>query len=560
VEVALSYVDVWGKTQEVDPETRAALLKALGPKKSGLKKNLLPRPQSCYQPEFLERGGRTWGFAVQLYGLRSARNWGIGDFGDLRALIETSAALGAGLVGLNPLHAAHLSPYSPSSRHALNPLYIDVEALPEFSANARARRLVASRSFQARLKKLRGAKLVDYEGVRRAKHEVFESLFPEGRNRGPHTTFALFEALAEKFGGNWQEWPREYRHPRSAAVGRFARANARRVGFHAWLQRRAREQLDAAQKRALELGMPVGLYVDLALGADRGGAEVWSDQGAYALSASSGAPPDGFNPRGQDWGLPPYSPRALRARNFRPFAELLRANMPEGGALRIDHVMSLARLYWIPLGAKPDRGGYVSYPLRELLAVLAAESRKRRCLVIGEDLGTVPAELRAALAEAGVLSYRPLIFARAAPRDFPRDALACVSTHDLPTWRGYWAARDLELRERIGLTVDSKRESRQRKADQASLTATLRREGLDRTARSAHAFLARTLCKLVAVQPEDVLGALEQANLPGTITEHPNWRRKLPLALERWSADARFAALRDAFGAGKPIADPARRR
>jgi (1->4)-alpha-D-glucan 1-alpha-D-glucosylmutase len=200
--------------------------------------------------------------------------------------------------------------------------------------------------------------------------------------------------------------------------------------------------------------MPVGLYVDLALGADRGGAEVWSDPQAYAMSVSTGAPPDEFNPRGQDWGLPPYSPRALRAKRFRPFAELLRANMPRGGALRIDHVMALMRLYWIPVGAGADRGGYVSYPLRELLAVLAAESRRNRCMVIGEDLGTVPPQVREALAAAGVLSYRPLLFARRPPREFPRDALVCVSTHDLPTWRGYWAGNDLKMRKRVGLTVD----------------------------------------------------------------------------------------------------------
>src|SRR6185369_4913426 len=206
---------------------------------------------------------------------------------------------------------------------------------------------------------------------------------------------------------------------------------ARRIAFHGWLQHVAREQLDAVQARALELGMPVGLYVDLALGADRGGAEVWSDPDAYAMTVSTGAPPDEFNPRGQDWGLPPYSPRALKRSGCAPFEALLRANMPEGGALRLDHVMALMRLFWIPRGAKPERGGYVSYPFRELLAVLARESRRRRCLVVGEDLGTVPKPLRAALAEAGVLSYRPLLFEKdakgeyLAPRAYPRDALVC---------------------------------------------------------------------------------------------------------------------------------------
>ncbi|OAI51140.1 hypothetical protein AYO46_08670 [Betaproteobacteria bacterium SCGC AG-212-J23] len=536
VEVAPSYVDVWGRTKEVDPETRAALVRALGPRASAGKFSF--SPGKCYQPEFLERG-RTWGFALQLYGVRSARNWGIGDFGDLRRVVEIAAKLGAGIVGLNPLHATGLSPYSPSSRHALNPLYIELEA--------------------AGPKKLRDTELVDYPAVRKAKYAAFESIFRKiSFSEKPKHDFALFEALREALGDDWRRWPEEYRSPASPAVKRFAARNARRVSFHAWLQALARKQLDAVQARALKLGMPVGLYVDLALGADRGGAEVWSDPQAYAMTVSTGAPPDEFNPRGQDWGLPPYSPRALRARRFRPFGELLRANMPRGGALRIDHVMALMRLYWIPVGAKADRGGYVSYPLRELVAVLAEESRRNRCMVIGEDLGTVPPEVREALSAAGVLSYRPLLFERTPPAEFPRDALVCVSTHDLPTWRGYWSARDLKLRERAGLTVDADKEKNQRKKDQAGLAALLAREGLDTSVRSAHAFIARTPSKLVVVQPEDVFGAREQANLPGTVAEHPNWRRKLPVPIEEWAADARVAGLRELFSPKKAIADPGR--
>jgi (1->4)-alpha-D-glucan 1-alpha-D-glucosylmutase len=275
------------------------------------------------------------------------------------------------------------------------------------------------------------------------------------------------------------------------------------------------------QAHALALGMPVGLYVDLALGADRGGAEVWSDPQAYAMTVSTGAPPDEFNPKGQDWGLPPYSPRALRAKRFRPFAELLRANMPRGGALRIDHVMALMRLYWIPLGAKADRGGYVSYPLRELVAVLAEESRRNRCMVIGEDLGTVPPEVRDALSAAGVLSYRPLLFRapaaggisarRAGLRQHPRPA-------DLARLLGgprSQAARAHRPDRGRG------KEKNQRKKDQASLAALLAREGLDTSVRSAHAFIARTPSKLAVVQPEDLFEALEQANLPARSTSIP---------------------------------------
>jgi (1->4)-alpha-D-glucan 1-alpha-D-glucosylmutase len=297
----------------------------------------------------------------------------------------------------------------------------------------------------------------------------------------------------------------------------------------------------------------VGLYFDLALGADRGGAEVWSEKAAYATGASIGAPPDEFNPRGQDWGLPPYSPRALRAAGYRPFVELLRANMPQGGALRLDHVMALARLYLIPAGHKPDQGGYVHYPLEDLLGLLAQESRRDRCMVIGEDLGTVTPELRNALNEAGVLSYRPLLFEKdpsgefRAPAAYPRDALTCVSTHDLPTWRGFWEGHDLALREKFGLTVDPGKERGQREQDKARLARALERDGFETTAAGAHAFLARTPSKLLMVQPEDVFELVEQANLPGTVDQHPNWRRKLPVSVERWKSDPRVQRLADAM-------------
>src|SRR5262245_2025840 len=526
-EVASSYLDVWGRERTIEPEVRAALLKAMGPARKAGKVEL--EGGRCHQPEVLERQ-RLWGFMTQLYGVRSGRNWGIGDFTDLKNLIEIAARLGAAVVGVNPLHASQGSPYSPSSRHALNVLYIDVEAVAGFRENAKLRK---------RAQALRDSALVDYEAVRRLKLQVLEGLFPGKPVRLPTRVlrdFARFEALREKFGGGWQDWPEGLRDPDSREVKAFAKKHARRVAFHAWLQSIARRQLDAAQRHAHELGMPLGLYVDLALGADRGGAEVWSDQDAYAVGASCGAPPDEFNPLGQDWGLPPYSPRALRAKAYRPFIDLLRANMPVGGALRMDHVMALSRLWWIPRGEKAGRGGYVHYPFRELLAVLAAESRRARCLVIGEDLGTVTREVRSALNEAGVLSYRPLLFQQ---ENFPRDALVCVTTHDLPTWRGFWGAHDLKLRRELGLTVDYEKELAAREADKQKLA----RAGLDSSPRSAHAYIAKTPCQLAMVQPEDVFELVEQANLPGTVAEHPNWRRKLPLALERWTADERVSSI-----------------
>ncbi|HLS85138.1 MAG TPA: malto-oligosyltrehalose synthase [Burkholderiales bacterium] len=565
-EIAESYVDVWGRSRTIDPQTLQSLSRALGPARPRRRAPSLEKDARCYEPPIFEAGGRAWGITVQLYGLRSERNWGIGDFADLRALVGIAAGLGAAAVGVSPLHASSgASPYSPSSRHALNVLYIDVESVPGYDECPPARKLVQSPAFQRKLKKLRDAPLVDHAGVASLKLPVLEILFERSRNarskRGKRLedfrrsstrgvrAYALFEALREKFGGGWQRWPEAYRKPDSKAVKAFARRHAKRVDFHLWLQAIAREQLDAAQARARALGMPIGLYVDLALGADAGGAEVWGDQAAYALEASIGAPPDEFNPAGQDWGLPPYSPRALQASAYRPFVELLDSNMPEGGALRMDHVMALSRLWWIPRGNQPEAGGYVRYPFEELLAVLARESRRRRCMVVGEDLGTVPGELRSALSAANVLSYRPLFFEKDGkggylpPQDYPRNALTCVSTHDLPTWKGYFEANDIALRESLGLGGEPEKERAQREADKARLAEALAREGLEPTAACAHLFLALTPCKLLMVQPEDVFELGEQANLPGTIDQHPNWRRKLPVPIERWREDPRVAAL-----------------
>ena len=360
-EIAPSYLDVWQREHKLDPETRRTLEKALGPQPKGKIPPVRIERAPCRQPEVLAGGGRIWGFMVQLYGIRSERNWGVGDFTDLRTLVELAASLGAGIVGVNPLHAAYVSPYSPSSRHALNTVYLDIESIPEFANCREAQGLTKSRAFLSRLLQLRKAELVDYDGVRAAKNEVLEKLyacfredrarrrrFSEWHAKSPKELrdYALYEALREELGsGGWQSWPKEYHDPGSPAVRRFAKTKQERVEFYAYLQWNARLQLDLVQRRAQELGMPVGLYFDLALGADRGGAEVWSDAEAYATEASIGAPPDEFNPRGQDWGLPPYSPRALRAAGYGPFIDLLRANMPQGGALRLDHVMALARLY-----------------------------------------------------------------------------------------------------------------------------------------------------------------------------------------------------------------------
>jgi (1->4)-alpha-D-glucan 1-alpha-D-glucosylmutase len=315
-EVLGSYVDVFGNEKAIDPDTRQALERALGKRRPARGKPAAAGGR-CHQPEALERGARLWGFGVQVYGLRSARNWGIGDFGDLRALAALAARHGAALIGVSPLHATEGSPYSPSSRHALNWRYLDVEAVPGYSASSKARARVASAAFQKRLKALRDAELVDYQGVGRAKLEVLQLLFDASPFNGDSLpeavrAYALFEALREKLGAPWQSWPKAYHDPESKEVASFRKKNLKRVQFHEYLQLEARRQLDAVQAYARQQGMPIGLYVDLALGADAGGAELWADRDSYALGVSCGAPPDEFNPRGQDWGLPPFSPRGIQ--------------------------------------------------------------------------------------------------------------------------------------------------------------------------------------------------------------------------------------------------------
>ncbi|HSD59808.1 MAG TPA: malto-oligosyltrehalose synthase [Burkholderiales bacterium] len=566
---------------------------------------IIVAPGRCYQPEAVSGEGRAWGPAVQLYAVRSRRNWGMGDFSDLHTILEFAAGAGAGIVGVNPLHALrpsepeHASPYGASSRQFLNTLYIDVEAVADFAECEEARRSMKAPEFQARLRALRGAELVDYAGVAAAKMPVLERLYRHFREHhlepdtGRGRAFrefqaaggealrglAAYEALQEHFRRadpalwGWPVWPKPYRDPRSPEVAALVAERQERVEFHEYLQWQARLQLEACGRRSRELGLGVGLYGDLAVGVERGGAEAWQHQELYAFGASVGAPPDEFNLHGQDWGLPPLIPRRLREAAYEPFIALLRVNMRCFGALRIDHVMGLMRLFWIPAGASPVQGAYVHYPFGDLLGILALESQRNRCMVVGEDLGTVPDEVRAALAPMGVLSYRPFYFERepdgafSPPAAYPRDALVTVSTHDLPTLSGYWQGRDLDLRTAFGLFPSEELKHAQmvgRARDRAELLIALEREGLlpagasvhpvanpvmaPELARAVHVYLARAPSRLLVVQPEDVLGQVDQVNLPGSRQEqHPNWRRKLALDLEEWPGDSRVQALAQAL-------------
>jgi (1->4)-alpha-D-glucan 1-alpha-D-glucosylmutase len=570
---------------------------------------LIVVPDTCYSPPALQRGGRIWGAAAQLYGVRSGRNWGIGDFTDLATLVGLWSDQGADVVGVNPLHALfpheprHASPYSPSSRLFLDTLYLDVEAIAEFGECNEAATLAASPQFQARLAQLRNSELVDYVGVARAKSQMLEILYARFRSshllpmdergrafrefcsrRGKKLRLhALFEAIQEHLHSQdpatwgWPVWPEPLRDPAGPEVEHFAVAHAERVGYYEYLQWQADLQLAAVNALAIARRLGVGLYVDLAVSIDRAGAEAWTHQSVLALGASVGAPPDEFNMRGQNWGLPPLMPSRLREEAYAPFIDTLRANMRHAGALRIDHVMGMMRLFWVPDGRDASEGAYVRYPFGDLLGILALESQRHRCLVIGEDLGTVPDEVRTALAAAGVLSYRLLYFERAAddafkpPAAYPAQALVAASTHDLPTLKGWWAGRDITVRDELGLFPSAATKGQQldlRKRDRGALLRALQSEGvlpgnipLDAEltpamsadlATAVQAFLARAASQVLVIQLEDVVGAVEQANLPATVDTQPNWRRKVPLALEHWPDDPRFVALADTLRRERP--------
>ena len=551
-------------------------------------------PQRCWFHPSLAAGERWWGCTIQLYALRSSRNWGIGDFGDLRRLAVTVARQGASFIGLSPLHALFphrpsvASPYSPSSRNAMNPIYIAVQALPELAACREAMALVDSESFQQRLRELRETDMVDYPGVLAAKEEVLSLLWPHfqlheidaqtergarfqafaQRRRETLGRHALFEALqAHLFAADdsvwgWPAWPQALRDPQGDAVRAFEREHASQVQFRLWLQWLAEEQLESAQQLARSSGMGVGLYCDLAVGVNEGGSDTWTHPQMYALGMHIGAPPDPLATSGQDWGLPPLNPVRLEAGRFRPFIETLRANMRHAGALRLDHVLGLMRLFW----TSSEGGTYVRYPLQALLGILALESHRHHCMVIGEDLGNVAPAMRHAMQDKSLLSYRPLFFERAddgafrPPSQWQAQALAVVSTHDLPTLRGFWRGEDIELLQQLHLYPDQASYDRSvinRVRDRAQLLLALEHESLlpagssvqttshaDATpalVEAVYGFLARTPSWLLGVQLEDVTGQLLQVNVPGTSEDmYPNWRRKISVPVEALGNDPRF--------------------
>jgi 4-alpha-glucanotransferase len=509
---------------------------------------------------------KVWVLAVQLYGVRSKRNWGHGDFTDLKNLIALAARVGAAGIGLNPLHALfddrpeQASPYSPNSRLFLNTLYIDLEAVPEFRE--------PTKEIAQAIARARDSDFIDYAAVAEAKTKALRLCFDRFRRSRSATRksafarfraergealarFSAFEALRRQHEGVWWDWPEQDRKPNAETLARIRRKAAREVEFVEYIQWLADDQLGECQAEARRRGMPIGLYIDLAVGVEPGGADAWAEQDSIVQRVEVGAPPDLLNTAGQAWGLAAFDPRALVAQGFEPFRLLLESAMRHAGAIRLDHVLGLNRLYLIPFGCRPDEGAYVRYPLEAMLAVVAIESARHKCLVIGEDLGTVPENLSARLADWGIWSYLVLLFERREggvfkqPGEYRANALATFSTHDLPTFTGWQTSHDLRVKRGLGLDPGETDDERDRAHWQfgealaeADVTSGRQAEFAD-----ALRFIARTPSRFLVVQIEDVLDVRDQPNVPGTMTEHPNWRQKLPVALEALAEDPRLEAL-----------------
>jgi 4-alpha-glucanotransferase len=525
---------------------------------------LIVAPPKAYRGDF-ERG---WLVAVQLYGVRSARNWGIGDFTDLEALIELARDLGADGVGLNPLHAlfddrpADCSPYSPNSRLFLNALYIDVEKIPGFQPGALADSAGA-------IARLRAGDIVDYKGVAELKWRALRAAFETFRahpaaggrqdfdafraERAPLLSrFACFEVLRHKFNKPWWEWPEQWRQPDEAqCAGLRQGADAAEVEFVEFVQWAADRQLRSCRDLAGQLGMKVGLYLDVAVGVQSDGFDAWNEQTAISRHLAVGAPPDPLNLAGQNWGLAGFNAAGLELQSFEPYREMLRASMRYAGAIRLDHVLGLKRLYLVPHGFAANNGVYVQMPFEALLAATAQESVAHRCVVIGEDLGTVPEGFREKIAEWGIWSYQVMMFERddhgafRGVDHYAPNALVTFNTHDLSTYAGWRSFSDLKLKRSLGIDPGESDDARWQAL--AMLSDLLRHHAIDRHDLYAVAgFLAKTRSRLLAISLEDMLGVIDQPNIPGTVNEHPNWRQRLPIAIDAIGAAIDVAALKTA--------------
>jgi 4-alpha-glucanotransferase len=496
---------------------------------------------------------RMWAIAVQLYGVRSLRNWGCGDFTDLAALVDLAADVGAAGIGLNPLHAlfddraSEASPYAPNSRLFLNPLYIDVDAVPEFPG-------LQAAGLKEEVERLRRQDIVDYDGVANAKmralnlaYEAFlrqgsierRQAFDHFREAGGSTLvrFGCFEWLRRKFGHPWWEWPHTWRRAEDEKLAALRQAESRSIGLFEFLQWLAHDQLDRCRAKSRERGLLLGLYLDIAVGVRSDGFDAWCDQDAVLSGMAVGAPPDALNTAGQNWGLAGFNPAGLEERQFEPFRRMLKASMCYAGAIRLDHVLGLKRLYLIPHGVRPSQGTYVHFPFEAMLAVAALSSQEYRCIVVGEDLGTIPENFRETLGDWGIWTYQVMLFERSStgaflpPRGYRENALVSFGTHDVATFAGWRDHHDLAVKRALGMDPGETDEQRHWALD--ALRHALQQHGLETADFAAVArYLADTPSRLLVISMEDVLGVRDQVNLPGTTHEHPNWRRRLPVALE----------------------------
>ncbi len=550
---------------------------------------LIVVPSRCVAPETRLRGRRGFGITANLYTVRSARNWGAGDFGDLGTIAEWLADQGGAFVGMNPLHALRnegydVSPYSPISRLFRNPLYLRVDAIPELAHDAEARARVASPELQGALAELRAADMLDYGRIMALRAPVLESLHRtfvrrevaggSARARGyarfvaredPQLTqFATFMAISEREGPDARRWPEELRDARSDAVARMRRELADRVDYHRWIQFEVDAQLGQAALDASRAGLTLGLYQDLAVGSAASGADVWANPELFVQGATVGAPPDMYSDEGQNWGLPAINPHVLRETGYDYWVRLLRAGFRHAGALRIDHALGLFRMFWVPLGWSARNGAYMTSFSEELFGIVALESARHDALVVGEDLGTVPPEVPRVLERWGVLGSTVQVFERdfftghfrGAPH-YPRMTLATVNTHDLPPLVGWMEARDIALRAELGDLADpaqaaAMREGRRR--DAAALVESLIAEGLlppsarenvtsDALIAAVHAFIRRTPSALVGLSLDDLAHEQTPVNIPGVWQDkYPSWSRRMRRNLEELLADARTAA------------------
>ncbi len=547
-------------------------------------------PDRAYLPEFIKGEGKSAGIAISLYGLRSQRNWGVGDFTDLEQFTDwAKSALNVSFVALNPLHSIpnrtpyNTSPYLPNCSFYRNGIYIDVERLADLRSSRLASRLLASERFRACLAELRAAPYVEYERIWRIKLVFLKLAYREFLRAGGSAEFtayvrregdllhkfAVYQALDEKLHKRdrnlwiWPDWPEPYRNPASPEVAAFEREHRRLIEFFKYVQWRLEAQLAAAQQHAKQRGLGIGLYHDLALATDRCGSDLWAHPSFYIAGCRVGSPPDDFSPAGQDWAFPPPNTAHHRDTGYELFIQSIRKNASHGGALRIDHVMRFFRLFWITDGHEAKEGVYVRDNSDDLIRILALESVRGKFLVIGEDLGTVEPYIRETLGKFGILSYRLLYFERTpdgsfrAPEEYPVDALVSVSTHDLPTLAGFWQARDVEARRKAGVLPDDAardEQVRSRNVEKQRMLDVMRSTGLvpnwfpERAAdvaeftgelhNAAVGFLARTPSRLFVLNQEDLFKDTDQQNLPGTTAEYPNWRHKMPFALEELGTDA----------------------